>query len=208
LYKIEDYSKFTNNACTCDQILIFEKNVLRILKWRIQFPTLAVWSNFITNEWDKFSVQFLALYSNRMKFKFKEKFDLTKLRENSYRSYYLCRQFYKIIDVISLDYKSLEYSSRQIVASVLYILLGSNLEYFSNSLILNEFTRNPNAFQKFSEWNFIFNGFTTRILNFKLEEIKELISYTSMFFNLILDSPGRYDVNYHNQNFHRIVIYL
>jgi len=130
-----------------------------------------------------------------MKSKFKENFSLTKLRENSLRSYYLCRQFFKIIDVISLDYRSVQYSNRDIVASVVYILIGSRMEYFSLSVILSEYTHNPNAFLNFSEWNSIFNSFTTRFLNFGLREIKEVILYTSNFFNLRFDSPENNDAN-------------
>lgn len=163
---------------------MFEKRVLGILKWRINYPTLAFWSNMITDKWDTYSSQFRTMYSFDMPDQFKRNVILPKFRARSDEEYFLFRNFYQIIDLISLDYQSLQYSEKFIVASVIYILLGLYLRCFTISTVVNEFTRNPHTCSNFYELNTIYNRFTTNYLQIELNVLHHHVIYTSFFFSM------------------------
>jgi hypothetical protein len=125
---------------------------------------------------------------------------LPRFRADSEEEYYLIRNFFQIIDLISIDYEHLQYSEKLLVASAIYILLGLYLRFFSISQVVSEFTKNINAYSNYYELNSIFNRFTCNFLEIELNHLSQHILYVSFFFNMkfeyespkfILDNNGK-----------------
>jgi hypothetical protein len=93
----------------------------------------------------------------------------------------------QIIDLITLDIEVLKYSDRYLVLSVIYLLLGVYLKYFSHEEIILDFVNDKNAYTNYYELNIIFNRFLYNYMNIELDDIIEHIGYVSVFFNLTLE---------------------
>ena len=70
--------------------------ILKALGFKIQYPTLETWGNYMTVKWDEFANMENLKLINQVKF--------PKFRHDSQYDYMLFRQFFLIFDVISLDY--------------------------------------------------------------------------------------------------------
>jgi len=163
---------------------------LRILKWRINYPNLAFWSNLITFKWDTFASEFQTKFSYDFPDSFKSNLILPKFRSYSEEDYLLFRNFFQIIDIISLDYESLQYSQKLIVAAAIYILLGLYLRCFSISTVIHEFTVNIHSCSNYFELNKIFNRFAENFLQIELNNLGQHILYVSFFFNMKFEYNG------------------
>ncbi len=155
-----------------------------MLKWRINYPTLAFWANLISDKWDTYTSEFNTLHSFDMPAHLRRNLKLPKFRAKSDEEYLLFRNFFQIIDLISLDIPSLQFSEKLIVASVIYILLGLYLRWFSISNVVNDFTRNPYACSNYYELNIIYNRFISKFLQIELNALHHHILFTSFFFNM------------------------
>ena len=98
--------------------------------------------------------------------------------------YLLFRNFFSVIDAITLDYDHLLWDERFLPAANLYILIGLFLKVFSIELIVDCFAFNSNIFTQFYEYNIIFNDFLKYSFNCDLDELIENIQYVSMFYNI------------------------
>ena len=57
---METFALSTAHAFTKDDIIKAEQEVLISLNWKICFPTLAFWGNYITYKWDEFVYEYTA----------------------------------------------------------------------------------------------------------------------------------------------------
>jgi hypothetical protein len=181
---MDTFSKSTANAYTTPEIMECEVEILNKLKWRIQYPTLAFWSNYITSKWDEYTSNFGETYAYDLNWNNKH---LPIFRNKSNQEYHLFRTLNQIIDLITLDIEVLKYSDRYLVLSVIYLLLGVYLKYFSHEEIILDFVNDKNAYTNYYELNIIFNRFLYNYMNIELDDIIEHIGYVSVFFNLTLE---------------------
>jgi hypothetical protein len=131
------YSVSTAGAYTVPEILECEREILKRLNWKIQYANLAYWANYITSKWDSF-------VDNCHSFESSQK--LPKFRNKTNEEYKLFRKLFQILDLITLDLEMLKYSNRYLVSSVIYLLLGIYLNYFSIKEIILDFVNDKNAF--------------------------------------------------------------
>ncbi len=89
--------------------------------------------------------------------------------------------------MITLDIEVLKYSEKCLVSSVIYLLLGIYLKYFSHEEIILDFVNDRNTYTNYYELNIIFNRFLYNYMNLELDDIIEHIGYVCVFFNLTLD---------------------
>jgi hypothetical protein len=164
-----------------------EIEILNKLKWKIQYPTISFWSNYITSKWDEYTRSFGETYAFDLNWNNKH---LPIFRNHSNDEYQLFRTLNQIIDLISLDIEVLKYSEKCLVSSVIYLLLGVYLKYFTHGDIIHDFANDRNAYTSYYELNIIFNRFLYNYMNLELDDIIEHIGYTAVFFNLSFDFTG------------------
>lgn len=174
----------TGKSYTTQQLIEFERNVLKTLKWKIQFPNMSFWCNYITVRWDEYAKMFSEEYAYDINWQNKK---LPIHRNQTNQEYHMFRNLYQILDIISLDIEILKYSQKLIVVSVMYLNIGMLLKYFSQEDIITNFSKNINTFSNYYELNVIFNRFLNYFLEIELEDIIEHILYVSLFFNLQFD---------------------
>lgn len=170
-YSIDTFAKATADFYTVQTIKQFELTFLKELNWKVNLPHLGKWSNFIIQKWDEFSNE-------------RSKIGLPLFRDNS--NYLLFKNYFSIIDVISLDYYHIFINESLICNSLLFLLVGHTIGCFDMNDILNCFEK-ENFNNNFYAFLQIFNQFLQ--LNFKLtfDKITETIKYVCMFFNMTFD---------------------
>ncbi len=141
---------------------------------------MAFWSNLVTFKWDQFAKENNASPSKE----FRTQMKLPLFREKSNEEYHLFRNFFQIVDILTLDYESLQYSEKLICASIVYCLVGLFLKFFDISSILQEFSHDPSTFASFYELNMIFNRFLNKHLSCGFDDIIEHVMWVSWFFNM------------------------
>ncbi len=185
IHSVMSFSKFTNYACSCDEILKSENEILKILKWKIQFLNLHFWLNLITSQWDEFSEKFLTHILN-LNCEFMKYTKFRNLTNETWESFSNIVIFFQLIDIISLDFLSLKYSYKLIVCSIVYLLIGLEMKFFCVSET-QEFQKNIYFYSKFHELNIIFNSFLMKYHQLELSSLSEHIRYVSIFFNVKFD---------------------
>lgn len=102
-------------------------------------------------------------------------------------SYNLYRGFMELIDCAILDVQTLKYNLRALVASFMYILLGKQLDQFTQDQILKKF---PASSQYLLDAGFAYNNLFSHFLEnytgLTLCSILPSIQYCSTFFSLPL----------------------
>ena len=181
---MDTFSKSTASAYTTAEIIECEVEILNRLKWKIQYPTIAFWSNYITSKWDEYTSTFGETYAYDLNWNNKR---LPIFRNKSNEEYHLFRTLSQILDLITLDIEVLKYSEKCLVSSVIYLLLGVYLKYFTHEEIILDFVNDRNTYTNYYELNIIFNRFLYNYMNLELDDIIDHIGYVSVFFNLNLD---------------------
>lgn len=147
---------------------------------------MAHWSNYLTYKWDKFVKNFATKHAYDLSSSFK-KIKLPLFRAQTDEEYYFFRNFYQIIDAISLDIEYLQYSEKILAAAVIYLLLGLYLKCFTINQIVKDFWKNVNSYSVFGPLNEIFNRFVMSYLHCSLDVVIEHVFYVGYFFNLKFD---------------------
>jgi hypothetical protein len=156
-----------------------------MLKWRIHYSTPAFWCNYIMSVWDEFSDNFKSNYSFDLNLP--ENFRLPRFRNSHFEEYNFFRNFFQLIDLISLDFDSLKFSDRTITVTILYLLVGLFIEYFNLNQLLNFLHKDLSLFNELYDLNTIFNRFCNLYLNLELDEIFENLNYVCYFFYMDFD---------------------
>ena len=170
-YSIDTFAKATADFYTVQTIKQFELTFLRELNWKINVPHLGKWSNIIMQKWDDFSKE-------------RSRIGLPLFRDNS--NYLLFKNYFSIIDVISLDYYHIFINESLICNSLLFLLVGHTIGCFDMNDILNCFEK-ENFNNNFYAFLQIFNQFLQLNFNLTFETITETIKYVCMFFNMTFD---------------------
>ena len=176
---VQNFAQSTNYAYISKQIFEYELIVLNHLGWRIQNLTLCFWANYIIYLWDDYSTINKGVPQFRRSAKM-----------------FLC--FFGIIDTISLDYYHLSKDMKIIAASVLYLIIGLQMKYFSLNEINTIFTNNESYTDNYLHYNLYIDNFYREKLGLELNKCNDHISYVSGFFQQELFDNNQY---YNNNEF-------
>ena len=119
---LQMYSYSTGDSFSVGEIVEYEQVILKLLKWKINYPTLALWINMITFKWD------LWLHNKVRNEKIFRSMPFFRLNNN------ICLSFEKIFiaaDLSVLVEESIGYHQFKFSCALLYIIVG----LFSNSIL-------------------------------------------------------------------------
>ena len=156
------------NAYTIGEILSFERVILNELNWKIQFPNLSDWANYIMTKWDNFVL---------------DNINLPKFRKDKKYGNQLFINFFLILDVISLDYYSLFIQEKGICVSLVFLLIGISMDYFSFNDVSNLFN-NCNNVSKVVVFRQFFDSIFESEFKINKNEVSYYINYVCMFFKM------------------------
>lgn len=172
---IRNFAFATANAYTKDQIISYETKILLEMNWKIQFPNLVTWSNFFTSKWDLFVSHI--------------EYNLPKFRTKTHGEDYLLKNFYLLIDIISLDYYHMFINEKLIACSIVFLLIGLSINCLSLEDVLSSFTKEMTN-ENFFHYHQIFNSFCENEVGIHEEELSQTIKYVCQFFNLQFEYSG------------------
>jgi hypothetical protein len=198
---METFSISTARSYSTMQIIEYERNILNTLSWKIQYPTLAFWCNHITSKWDEYATTFDQEFAYDINWQNRK---LPIFRNHTNEEYHLFRSLFQILDLITLDLGILNYKEKILVPSVIYLIVGVFLKYFSYNNIILEFSKDINAYTNYYELNVIFNRFLNCFLEIELDDIIEYVYYVSSFFYLEFDYTR---VNISSEDENEIVLF-
>mgnify|MGYP002625500381 CR=1 FL=1 len=166
---IKKFSEFTGETYSVQEIKDYEKKILGLLKWKINYVDILQWSNLILYKWNIYINEYSPLF---------------KMNENDTNRLYIA--YYYILDSIVLDYNYRFHNMKYICTSIVYLLFGYTLEFIDDTFFdLSKLKYYDNFFNKFVEKN--------KLLS--LDNFRDSISYVSQFLNKsILDKLSE-DIN-------------
>lgn len=113
----------------------------------------------------------------------------TQFKVPNEESYLLFREFMQILDNMLLDIEILQYKPRALVASLMYLILGKDLQEFSTQQIIEEFPFTSNyLISNKIKFNFVYSRFLSYCFGFELFELLPTIQFVSTFFGLNLQN--------------------
>ena len=178
------FSYSTENSCSVDDIKNFQLIILKELQFKIQWPTLATWGNYLTYKWDAFASNEDI---NNTKCKIRK---LPRFRNDDKMNYSLLINFFMVLDAISLDYYYVVFDEKVICLCIMYLLIGIALEFFNIEIIINFF--------KGYEWSksfMCFHGMYVKYIqneyNVKEEAFRSTLEYVAQFFNIMFDYSAK-----------------
>lgn len=179
---ISIFSYLCDGIYSSKQILNGEKIILKELKWKIQFPNLNEWANKIIYKWDLF-VDENDLIEGGGFYKFKKDIKFNNK---------ICKIYFQILDLITLDYYYNFIHERNICLGILFFLIGIVKGIFSfreigifnvdhNAIFYDKTSEQLKQIQQYQKIVFYFgkNFFGT-----KKNEIIEGLNYTCQFFGM------------------------
>ena len=116
---MQQFSQITGYSSSEVQIAEMEREMISTLEYRLNPVTLQTWTEIFTKRWDTFA----TLHQLHQ---FTEAGDAS-LRLFTSNSYYRLRLIYQIVDAIALDFDSKALNQYDIVACVLYLVMGGRL---------------------------------------------------------------------------------
>lgn len=159
-----------------------ELRMARVLRFRLNPPTLSMWGNRVMQQWDCF------LESPPMRqqpfFLAREPVFFKRIDNDSYRNYRTAMQFF---DCAMLDIQTVQYRPKALALSLLYLLLGRETNEFSKKKILNEFPRTSTYFLEDSAFNQMFAFFLRESFGVQMRELLPSVQYLASFFTLSLN---------------------
>jgi len=166
---IKKFSEFTGETYSVQEIKDYEKKILGLLKWKINYVDILQWSNLILYKWNIYINEYSPLF---------------KMNENDTNLLYIA--YYYILDSILLDYYYRFQNMKYICTSIIYLIFGYILEFIDDAFLdLSKLKYYDNFFNKFIENN--------KFLS--LDNFRDSISYVCQFLNKsILDKLSE-DIN-------------
>jgi len=112
---------------------------------------------------------------------------LPLFRKESQENYFLFRNFYQIIDMISLNINSYRYKDRSIVLATMYLSIGLSISVFNLEKIIKYFPLHTQILTQYSDYNSVFREFMNIQIGLDFCDILEAIQYASRFYLLKMD---------------------
>ncbi|CAD8072798.1 unnamed protein product [Paramecium primaurelia] len=166
---VSEFEKAANHGYTIDQIYQMEIDVCTVLQWHLNLPTINLWIEFYTNQWDNFNKDIQK-----------------KFRANNTASYKLILKLQAYIDCCYLDIQTLNYKPRTLVASFMYLILAIEYQQFTKEQIYYEIPKNSKFILVDSQKSFnkLFTEFVQFSFGFNLVDLIDVIKYASKFIML------------------------
>ena len=166
---LKKFSEFTGETYSVQEIKVYEKKILGLLNWKINFVDILQWSNLILYKWNIYINEYSPLF---------------KMNENDTNRLYIA--YYYILDSIVLDYYYRFHNMKYICTSIVYLLFGYILEFIDDTFLdLSKLKYYDNFFNKFIEKN--------KFLS--LDNFRDSISYVCQFLNKSLLDKLSEDMN-------------
>lgn len=181
---MEMFSMSTASSVSAADIVECEIEILKTLKFKINFPTLNTFFNLFSLKWDTFIENNTKNINNDFLLDdLKISKHLKKFRENLEYNNHLFKKASLILDLIVLDIKYLQYNEKMIILSVFYLLIGLNLNIFTLEKIIN-FDLNFSLLEDCYEFNLLYTRFIQNYVEamLELENMVECFKYTTQFF--------------------------
>ncbi|CAD8050344.1 unnamed protein product [Paramecium primaurelia] len=165
----QDFEKASNYGYSIEKIYEMEKEICKILQWHLNIPTINLWIEFYTNQWDNY-------ISDVHK----------KFRQNNNFSFKMMLKLQGYIDCCYLDFETLSYKPRKVVASFMYLVLALEYEQFTKEYIYYEIPKTRKFILADSQKSFnkLFTEFSQISFGFNLVDLIEIIKYASKFIML------------------------
>ncbi len=194
---LEDFAHTTDHAYSAKDIQNYERIVLMGLKFKVNYTTLGFMANYISLKWDKFAKHFPSKHSYDLPPNFK----IAVLPQFRTNDDFFFRNYFQIIDAITLDIDSLNYSERIISAAIIYLLLGIYLGFFNIQDLVLKFWKDPMYYySNFEELNIIFQRFVDIYLDCGFDVVIGHVWFVGFFFSMKFDyskdQPDERDVSF------------
>ncbi|CAK56085.1 unnamed protein product (macronuclear) [Paramecium tetraurelia] len=165
----KDFEKASNYGYSIDQIYEMEKEICKTLQWHLNLPNINLWIEFYTNQWDNYISD-----------------DHKKFRSNNSSSFKNILKLQGYIDCCYLDFETLSYQTRKVVAAFMYLVLAVEYEQFTKEYIYYEIPKTTKFILADSQKSFnkIFTEFAQISFGFNLVDLIEIIKYASKFIML------------------------
>ena len=147
--------------------------ILKELRFRIQYPTLETWSNYMMKRWDDFAREENKKFNNELIFPL--------FRNDPKYDYGLFRHFFLILDIISLDYFHIFFNEKDICSCLIYLIVGLGMNYFTMEMIGNFFEKKDYNASFYSFHNLLIDYFNREFSIFQ-EDFSQTIKYVCNFF--------------------------
>ncbi|CAD8072737.1 unnamed protein product [Paramecium sonneborni] len=166
---VSEFEKAANHGYTIDQIYQMEINICTVLQWHLNLPTINLWIEFYTNQWDNFMTD-----------------TQKQFRANNTASYKLILKLQAYIDCCYLDIQTLNYKPRTLVASFMYLILAIEYQQFTKEQIFYEIPKTSKFILLDSQKSFnkLFTEFVQFSFGFNLVDLIEVIKYAAKFIML------------------------
>lgn len=166
---IRDFALTAENYYTCEQIVDLERCMIKVLNWHTTPPTLAIWANWYTVQWDLYIEtsayainHYLVRKSGRQLF----------FRKTNNESYERFRTMVQLLDTALMDIQTLQYNFRDLVAAFMYIILGRDYEQFSNDQVVTNFpSQSLYLLETTMAFNNLFADFLTSCFGCELDQL-------------------------------------
>ena len=167
------------------------------MKWLLTPPSLNTWASWYMNQWD--------LYIEHSKYAMSHSLisfdDMVQFKQPNEKSYARFRELMQLVDCSLLDVQTLQYKSRTLIASLMYLVLGKHYKQFSIQQIVEEFPKSS-LYLLDNEYAFndLFEDFLLYSFGFQLIDLLPSIQYVSSYFKIPLnfDLPTAAKVNKEN----------
>ena len=151
------------------------------------------------NQWDLYIEHSQYAVKHPLILSFDE--GMIQFKQPNEKSYARFRELMQLIDCSLLDSQTLQYKSRALIASLMYLVLGKHYKQFSVQQIVDDFPKSS-LYLLDNEYAFndLFENFLLFSFGFQLIDLLPSIQYASTYFrlNLNFDLPTAAKVNKEN----------
>ena len=167
-------------------------------------PTLNMWGNWYMSQWDLYIESNPYALNHPLVQAVDDPYVVFK--QPNEKSYARFREFIQILDISLLDVKTLQYKTRAIVASTLYLLLAYHFGQATRHQIYQTFVHSSHFLNPNFPFNDLFTDFLTQSFGFALPELLPTIQYMATFLAI----PFNYDLPSvaNNQQILDVCIYI
>lgn len=116
--KLSDFAKAADNGYSLEEIKTMELKMFRALAWRILPPTAFAWASVVMSLWDDYVISMFGDEATD------SPEDLILFKHPSNHSYRRFRETMQILDLSYLDHNAIRYTSRHLVAGLLYLMVS------------------------------------------------------------------------------------
>ena len=206
--KLIEYSNSLNNFYGIEEIIKMEQKLVKNLSWKIIPITINTWLNWYLCQWDLFIDTVDEIKNKLMNF-FNED-EILFFKKSDDKSYYNFRKISQIVDLIAIDYFSLNLEKRFLIAGAIFdvICINYNIEFDLNENKIINFNEKNNVIIEIFK-DFLQQSFD---LSFDDEKIKNVFEfcYKFKFFSFNFDLPLIYQVEQNdveNDNYEDFISY-